>query len=184
MIKSDSGHAIAELAFFLPVLVLIAFASLEFSMMLKNYELATTLSRELANVAYRECAVSIEAMNTANTMFDPDPCLDLVIRDLQQKFTKVANVQLVVSLYHWNPGAGSSGRSVMKATNGGNYPSRYSVSRLERADVSTPTLGTSIIEEYRTVIIGEVYVPYNLMFSFMSRFASPVSGAMYAATVI
>ena len=62
---AEAGHAIVELAIVLPLLLLVSLLGLELSRSLKHAELAATLSREAASVAYRD------KLNSSKTLYLP-----------------------------------------------------------------------------------------------------------------
>ena len=58
--KSQHGSVLFELTLVLPLIVFIAIASIDIAQALRASKAAAVLSRELANIAFRECSVDVD----------------------------------------------------------------------------------------------------------------------------
>jgi hypothetical protein len=165
----------------LPLLILIASCGLEFARALKLSQIATSLSRELTGVAYRECAATHGPVVTA--MDDPEFCLETVVSDVKRRTQGlVPNAGFVVTLYNSDPLSGAvNGWSRAQGPSPGAPPgSRFSPERMSAPDSE---LGQALTA-YRIMIVGEVYLPYSPIFNTLPAFFNNASGEIYASTIM
>lgn len=99
--KAEGGAALVELALVVPFIIVIVFGSLEFTRILKVYHLASSLSREGANLGYRQCLIK----DDPNSQQSVQQCLNervptnkvISLRQFAAQLTP--NARVIVSAY-------------------------------------------------------------------------------------
>jgi len=91
--KDESGAVMLEFALVFPIMLLIVFSGIEYSRCFRNMQMAASLSREAASVAYRDCASDL-----------PGDQLDHCIRTAREDIEKLASnlnegSKIVISVY-------------------------------------------------------------------------------------
>ena len=146
--EEEQGVALLEFALLAPIFIGILAAGLEFSRALKHIQVSASLSREVASIAYRECAGD-----------EPDKvpgCLDLVRDKIQALADSVMpNSEIVVSVYQYVEATNTYSQLGLE-THGGKYTTQYS---LGGGKINGITDDQLIIEQER-IVIGEAYVPW------------------------
>ena len=150
---SDEGNLIVEFAIIVPVILLIAFGALDISRAMRVKQIAQTLSRESASLAYRDCSVQPGTTTT--------DCLDLVQQRMNTRSGMVLpGSQIVLTLYSYDPVAGNI---TQYGPSGGT--SKYSLSRLN-------TIGDNVgnmVRAQREVVIAEINAPYSSLLAPSTR---------------
>ena len=168
----NRGTAILELALVVPLLFACCFFALELSRELGEIQVATSLSRELGSLAYRECSNNGSLMNNssgANTQI----CLQQILNRFQAQFVGLApEAQYVLSIYTLDSGTLSR--------------PGFAQTHSERTGKYSPLLGfppLDALQHYEMLIISEVFLPRTLSYEIPSLF--PVRpGDTYAVTII
>ncbi len=166
--KEQRGSAITEFAIVLPLLLGFALAGLELSRSLRYTQLASTLSREIGSVAYREC--------TSMSARDTRTCLQGVYdRFITFGQSLVPGTLLAVSAYEYDKDTGEIRRvgiaPLAAATPGAtDNPSRFTVPNgVPINGVAGSLTGNAIagaitqqvLQDHRVVVIGEALVPFR-----------------------
>ena len=142
-----------EFAIVLPVLLAVAFVGLEFSRAMRVKQIAQTISRESASVAFRECSVRTGPRTT--------DCLNRIRADILNLLA-YPGATLVLSMYDFN--------GTIRAFGPAGGSTRFTMGQLN-------TLGNPVgdlIRSHRMIVVAEVEVPYatvlpNLSFSLGSN---------------
>ena len=165
---SEAGNVIVEFAIIVPVILIIAFGALDISRAMRVKQIAQTLSRESASLAYRDCSV-----DTGTTTTD---CLDLV----QQRMTNRAGAllpgsEIILSLYSYDP---VGGNITQYGPTGGT--SKYTLTRLNSAGDNVGTM----IRAQREVVIAEIHAPYTSFFAPSARMFQLGSRIFYDVSIL
>ena len=166
--ENERGSAITECAIILPLLLGFALAGLELSRSLRYSQLASTLSREIGSVAYRECG--------SMSVRDTRTCLQGVFNSFNTfGQSLVPGTMLAVSVYEYDPVTSKVRRvgiaPISAATPATpNLPSRFKVpggltvdgvagssEGLTIAGAITP----QVLIDHRVIVIGEALVPFK-----------------------
>lgn len=180
-----------EFLIVLPLLLGLVAAGLEFSRSLRYYQSATALSRELTNIAYRECA--------NRPPLDTMVCLERVRAPLQIGGSKlVQGLELVVSMYEFDEPTGTYRRLGVSPLNASTGASGVSQTKFAIAGGTTldgvagALTGTGLIgrlnqttlQRHRVVAIGEAFVPYSPVIRMVLGTFSAESGILYDAAIL
>lgn len=191
----ERGHAILELAIVLPVLFLLAMASLELAALLKYHQAGSALSREIASIAYRDCVADTTVVG--DSFFDPQLCMDkLFTGKLKTRLEKAApGAKFIVSLYNYDGTTVSrdgfkefinlKNTSSSSATPTGN--SKFSKSEFTSDLSNTKSKRkylTRSLALYGTLVVGEVYIPYTGLAAMVPIFVPFNVSSAYASTTI
>jgi Flp pilus assembly protein TadG len=179
--RDESGHAMLELAIVIPLLSMIAVCSLELSIQLGSYQIATQLSRELASLTYRRCV--IDSSGSSSAKFNPDACIDGVLAEFATDVAGVApGTQFVASLYN------SSGVNVQQSSirSFGTQASNYTLSDFSSKSSSDPLVNalSNSVSELGSVIVAEVYIPHSPLPGSIRFLNSGNSNWIYASIAI
>ncbi|HQH26339.1 MAG TPA: pilus assembly protein [Oligoflexia bacterium] len=165
--EQDSGHAIIELALVIPVLILLCFAALGASAGISDRQTATGLSKELASLAFRSCAVNREGAryDLAKRAQSAEICLQRVALDFQAEFANAIPVRsaFIVSMYTVK----KNGRPFLEGTasfqSAGMPPAgagtKFSESSFEAEGGRVSELA-SALSAMQTIVVAEVFTPY------------------------
>jgi Flp pilus assembly protein TadG len=188
------GHALVELALILPVLILIAFAGIDFARALNTYQIALSLSKEIASASYRECIVDVADYNSSQVnlsashlkgLFDPKQCLAAVRASLATTVSNVApNTEFSIVMFSYDS---ASNKAVEYVPTG--YPSlknHTTSSFVFSGTTSTDSSGTleKALQDYEVLILAEVNVPYQAIFGVLLTSLGFHPDHIYAATVL
>ncbi len=169
-LEGERGTAIVEFCLVIPLIILFAFAGLEYSRMVRETQIASSLAHVFADVAYRDCAAE---RNGAK--FDASDCLQLVHQRLRAQWQGLAGAsEVVVSMYRFD-GVVSLEAQVVA----GSQPSAYSVAKLNLPNSSVG----DITRSQEVIIIAEVFLPFSSSFSFI-RSSSPAGNFLYDVAII
>ena len=139
----------------IPLIFGLTFAGLEYSRALRTWEISTALSRELANMAFRQCSEERDTGPFAQYLSN---CLNQVIRDVQAQTGSTApGAQMILSLYTGGPGKTITEEAIVGQ---GTPPvvSKYDVLNMN----ANPASGLSqAIELNHVLVIAEVYLPHK-----------------------
>lgn len=167
--EDEKGIAMLEFVVILPLLLGLSIAALELSRSLRHAQLASTLSREVASIAYRECT----NLPPPETM----SCLEQIatpLTDFAQRL--IPNSLVIVSVYALDDSSGVEvlqrrGIFPLQASDGtvGVSQTKNSITNGVAMDgVQGSQQGTTFsgvveeewVREHRMVVIGEAYVPF------------------------
>lgn len=159
-----SGSVLVEFILIMPLAILICLAAIDLSRAMRTFKIAATMSREIANIVYRECVTSDVA--------ERNDCLDNAFQSVQDTATDIANgSQVLVTLFIEQPD-GSIG-PLTRAPGGIAVPFQFN----STADLDTTTGGglrigsgniDSSIRDRQAVVVGEAYVPFQPIVPFFS----------------
>ncbi len=177
----EEGGAFIELAIVIPILALLVFGALSLTGTLSESQVASALSRELANVAYRECLADPEAVGSIK--FDPATCLQGIVNTFS--LNGVPGGQIVISLYNWRPGAGGAAGKVeltARRSSAGTV-SKFSTSSFGGPDPAGTALAAAL-QGYQRLVIAEVYVPATMEQILPRLYRYNQQDTVYASTVM
>jgi hypothetical protein len=210
----QTGHAIIEFILVIPILLGFSFFGIELSRGLSQLEIATTLSRELASSAYRECYADANALQQAledpsiNTQVIPPPpaiptsstqsdivpnnCLtELLVRYGPSINNIATNAGYILSMYERNQTTGvvqllGRVQSPDPATAPPYLLSRFAATAAPGAvDFSDITTAAgAVLSDFQVLIIAEVYLPQPEPRLSIHPVFSFHPGAYYAVTII
>lgn len=160
------GSVLVEFILILPLVFLICLAAIDLSRAIRTFKIASTMSREVANMVFRECVTSDQA--------ERSDCLNGVHGRIQGLATVLApGSEVLVTLFISQPGRGilTETRTV------GTRPFRYA----DTAALDAPTgtngllrIGESAIDpsitERQAIVVGEAYVPFNPLVPIFYRY--------------
>ena len=177
--ENHAGHAFVELAIVLPLVLMLAFAGLEFSKVLKQWQIATTISRELASIALRDCSAESGTVSTED--LDLNYCLSESSELLKSRIKGLLPESiLIVSLYDTSgTSSRASIRQVAVVGETTTYKSRFNPEKLRKPG---STSGEAALE-LQSVVIAEVYLPYQSIVGGNYRYLSKL-GALYSASIM
>lgn len=164
---AQRGSVLLELALALPVIILLSFLSIETARSLRYVQVAATLSREVASLAYRDC------------IGDQDQKLVFCLRRVRDEVLGYANnlvddSELIVSMYTYD------GTTAERATSyEAGVSSQYNLS----GTTITGLNDVNFLTNQRIVVIGEVTVPYEPLVPRLSE-AFNLGEDLYDATVL
>lgn len=186
--SNDRGIMMIELSVLVPFVLLIVFTAIEIAHYLRVHQAVTTMSREAANMAFRECSESTdtEVQNCLNSKRDKIvsaakislPGFD--ISNLRITFIREASADPSnpsvppVSLHDpWT--------SCLNAlcSPPSNWPVRFPKSRFQQSQGDLANL----IDDVRVVVTGEVSYPYRSILPGLSKFLIPVGGIVRDASI-
>ncbi len=145
--RHEHGLAMIELALALPLLLIIALAVFDFSTLFRNYQRLSMVSRESANLAFRQCLA-----------FDSDAaiteCLEKTHDDIGLELSSVTGHELILSLYELDIASGDVARRGIFPAGGSTvsgYSTRYDAPRV-KSDV------LSLKEGNTRAVVSEVFL--------------------------
>lgn len=164
----ESGLAMLELALALPIVLIISFVSIETARSLRYVQVASTLSREVASLAYRDC------------VGDKDEKLMFCLRNVRDEVLGYANnliggSEVIVSMYTYD-GTTAKDETSYEAGESSQYT-------LAGTAISGLT-DTNFLTNQRIVVIGEVYIPYEPLVPRLSSAFNLGAKDYYDATVL
>lgn len=160
-----SGSVLVEFILIMPLAIVICLAAIDLSRAMRTFKIAATMSREIANIVYRECVTSDVA--------ERNDCLNNAHQAVQNTATAIAaGSQVLVTLFIEQPdGAiGPVTRSSDVA-----IPFKFP----DTADLDVETGGAlrigggaidHSIRERQAVVVGEAYVPFTPIVPLFSLF--------------
>lgn len=183
-LNNEQGNAFIELAFCLPIVLFVVFASLEAASALRYHEVTFTLSRELASTAFRTCAVDSAAYGSSK--FNPQTCIEQEVRPgFRRRVDKVLpNAEFIVSVYTYESSTSSiqSAQAADRAPQS-SFVSRHSAASMAGEIAKESELGKSL-KKYGTLVVAEVSLPHpGLSIPLPQRLKVQLEG-VYAATII
>lgn len=190
ILETNRGGAFLELLLVFPILCLIAFAGIEYARALDQLQIAVNASREIANVAFRDCIVdAVQARrSTQAPHFNQNECLASARSSLlsdQQIAAIFPGLEFSLSVYSFDPatnvvtrdGTANFGTQCIGASQ--DCASRYSTTVF----AERPALGDAL-REYGTVVIAEVYLPYNALLSGATPMFQFTPRVIYGTTIL
>lgn len=175
----EKGIAIVELALVAPVLFFVCLGCLELVSALRSLQVATAISRELANVVYRRCSIS--ALDFLSSQeFDLEYCLSSSTNYVQGRFANVApDAQFIVSFYRYDPAKKAVFLdSIFKTDNA------ESGSRFEPSDFNNKLYLTKAVKGVETIILAEVFLPHTVVSMPIPGWGTEGPPRMYAYTIM
>lgn len=144
--RGNEGVAFLELALLLPLLAALVFGGLEFARAIRVSKMVSTLSRQAASDAFRECSPVWE---------NAQECMDEV-QDRTRRFAGVGlgNVQVIVSLYRWDAVGGFVEEVVVSPERSLQSGPRRTQFCLGGCDLP---VDPALVEQAGMIAVGEVY---------------------------
>ena len=170
--KHIDGVALVEFILIMPLAIIICLGAIDLSRAIRTFKTASTLSREMANAAYRECVTSDRAereacllhaqnriQNFANQLVDPNPAV-------------------AVTMFIWVPNPGenplngtgsvttiavNTNGTMAQAANGAAIPDNSGVKYTapgQLPGVMGAALGQSI-QDHQAIVVGEARLAFN-----------------------
>jgi hypothetical protein len=175
-----------ELAILVPVVLMLALAGLEAASAYRYSELSVSLSREMANYSFRECAADRQSF--AVERFNPNRCLsEQVLPIFSSRLAKVLpRAEFIVQVYSYDPGSGD----LLNATASNRSQESTFFSRYERQGVSTMLANPSegelgqVLRDFGTVVIAEIHVPHAGFWALLPRWLGGRYQQLYAVTIV
>ena len=183
LLRSEKGHGFIELAMVLPIFALVAFASLEAAGGISTLQLATTLSREVALTAYRECAMTSNPVSAGVT--SANACLQDVLRRINEQYQNTPFLSnppsppstVMASIYI--SGVGGAPTLLTSRSIGPSTPSKFST-----ADFATGQPLGDALSKLDVLVVTEVTIPTNTVSSSLSFLSYIQQNTVYASTTI
>jgi len=177
------GHAMVEVIVVAPLILSIASLGLEVSRFLKLNQVASILSQEAANTAFRRCADALifdssDNFNQAATEAAIQTCLNTVVSNFANAATSLyptdtsqgnPRYRVIVSIYRLDKGAsdpligGFTSLTRVLAASDNSLTSQYSASGNAITRNGALILGTSRVEQQERIAIAEVTFEYTPM---------------------
>lgn len=166
--KGEKGTALIEMAIVAPLLLFLVLAGLQYSKVLDRAQWATQLSREVANLFYRECS--------SREKSEMGTCLDVnVLNDIRSNTGMLApGTQFVVAVFTYNETRNSAGRfvsyTVRRETILGNdsYKTRFRNEggfkvRTLRREIDRNVAGSAgmALKKNKMLVIATTYIPHQ-----------------------
>jgi hypothetical protein len=177
-IKSKScerGIALVEFAIIVPVLFAIIFGGIELARALRVQKMVSTMSREVANIAFRECTPALEPVQA---------CLENVVeRVVPLSSPGMSEVIVIVSVYRVNPVTGfveqaGTARGFADASDPEpNLQSRICLSGC------LENLNSSLVRDAGMIAVGEVYSRFTPIVGIIPNYLWFNPERLYEATV-
>ena len=186
-----------ELALVLSFLCVFGLVTFDIIRALQTYSVALSLSKSIANTAYRQCVINADEFNQStmrtqsageypttmyDEMFDPTQCLTKVSTDSFSASVPLLSpdTDYVISMYRWSSGAAVRDAMVSH----GASASRYNIASFA---ASSPTDATGkngkALQDYQVLVVAEVFIPYSPMFQTILNCLNFDQGKIYAATL-
>lgn len=189
-LRTERGGAYIELLLAFPILCTCIFAGLEYSRALNQLQVAVSSSREIANVAFRNCiADAVQARRSAQAAeFDQTTCLSAARTELvnaQQINAIFPGLEFRLAAYSYDPAAnaisadGSASYGSACVGNSADCNSRYSVA----AFTDNPLLKDAA-QQYGTLVVAEVFIPYNGLLSGATSMFHFTPKVIYGTTIL
>lgn len=189
----ERGSLIPELALVLTLFLGLAFGTVQVCRYLKVKQIATSLSRELASLVYRECVAENSAFpnpraaswpaQSNRARFDPRACIPAVIaEEFQSNAQRIApGLTFDISLYNFD------GTAVHRdyPTSSPTARSRFSVTRAQAELTASPSAQsdfTSSLVQFRHLVVAEIHIPFLSIGP--SQFQPSILNSVYAVTVL
>jgi hypothetical protein len=189
------GHAILELALVLPVLGLLALGGIELSRAMITTQIATSLSKQIATIAYRECIADKATVKSADSTnqtlyYNPTACIQAVgdsLKNTQQIHKIAPGTEYIISMYSYdgtatNPVSDDLG-GPLKWGAGASAPVSDSKFTTGNFSDASGVYGAAL-KKYETLIIAEVFVPYESVFRRVLNIFFFEPGVIYATTIL
>lgn len=182
--RNELGVSVVELAIVIPLLLGLVFASLEFARALRVSKMVSTMSREAANYAMRECSPVWDS---------PQPCLQDAVNKVQNfAAAGLGNVRVIVTLYKWNDTTSSPEEAgifptradqILQASVPGVDAKRVTRFCLFGCLPSEQAIDQTLIRDAGMVTVGEVYVDYKPIVSYVPQIFKWNVDTLYEATI-
>lgn len=167
---NEQGVAMLEVAILLPLVFLFVFGGLEYSRTLERSQWVSQLSREVANVTYRECAASTGPVLNA--------CIrtKVLIPLTSQAHTLAPGTEFVVAVFSYDENDGSvteEGIEGSQTYTGKFRDAGFTVQQLtSQAQAQTTGTPGMALRENRLIVVSTAYSP---MQTFVRRIAPGIS---------
>jgi hypothetical protein len=171
----EEGIAMIEFCLVAPVFFAIALGGLEFAMAISRYQEITSLSRELARTAHRQCLLGAKAQEGR---FDPVVCSHRVQSSFHGQLQSLVPGIRSVLTYCAISSSGGASVTCHKVP-------ISSKSRFKTEDFTKESNLKNALSYYRALIIAEIEAPSNPFFNAAggSLFGF-APGSLYATTII
>lgn len=177
---SQKGNVAVELAIIFPLLTVLVFVGFDMSWALRTTQFVTTVSREAAAYAYREC--------NGDEGTKLDGCLQRVINETMADLGNLDDsLQIIVSLYRID----ETGNGVMNSqtSDGSGELSKFSVTASPPEINGIPAGAISsapggFLVHHEVIVIGEAYVDYAPFTPGLNVFFDQTSEKFYDATIM
>lgn len=170
--NNEKGVAILEFMVIFPILLAAIFAVLTIARHLRYTQVAATLSREAAVLTYRECAT------------ERDLRLELCLNEVRDELLAISegiapNTEIIVSVFVKDPVTELITVAEKSSPVGAGQVSRYQISGESITGISDETFLNN-----RTIVIGEVYIPFLFPLLNMPGFGGFAPDFVYNQVVI
>lgn len=163
-LSGESGIALLEFAFALPIFVLLFLFSLEYVRALQSQQSMAVLTREAANGAFRDC-LELDEM---------DDCLDVVHGNLSNAIdATLPGAELIISVYTYDDKHGTV-PGVVKMN--GIRPAGGVIASGKKSKYTVDTFKTTqrgLIVLHQKIAIAEIF------YEFTPLFAQPIIGSSF-----
>ena len=165
-----------EFALTFPVILLVAFCSLEFSRWLRDLQVATAIAQEVVDVAYRDCSSEIDS--TLPPAADATDCLMIIRNRIISRWQGLApNAEIIVSQYRFDGATITLDASVTDPAY--NNLTKFSASSLTNSN----SLTGAALMAHSVIVVAEVYLPFSSPVSFLPGI-NPQGDFIYDSAII
>jgi hypothetical protein len=170
--EGQGGVAFLELALLLPLLAALVFGGLEFARAIRVSKMVSTLSRQAASDAFRECSPVWESAQE---------CMDEV-QSRTKRFAAVGlgNIQVIVSIYRWDPVGGFVEEISVSPERSLQTGPRRTQFCLAGCDMP---VDPGLVEQAGLIAIGEVYGDFTPLVVRVPRMFWFNPESLYEATI-
>ena len=167
--RDIAGNALLEFALVLPVILLLIFGGLEIAGTISGVQAANYLSREVATLAFRNCALDSTAQDSEPTSYQNGTnCLQGVVNAVLGDTTGILpGTNVALSIYNITYGGDPDGDTtlppdppVLTATFAtGGMVSKFSTGNFTSTATPLDSALKELLLAHRTVVVSEVRVP-------------------------
>lgn len=148
--RSERGQSIIELALIIPILFVFFFGLLEFTVMFVQSQRVTTLSREVANAAFRDCSSRTGAeLNSCLQGIVDQINVGANINNILPSFT--AKGRVVASVYDWDLDSNAPRLLSRRGAGSSSQSSKYDENSVDK----------TVVQNQGVIAIGEIYYNYT-----------------------
>ncbi|HQH27547.1 MAG TPA: hypothetical protein PLP17_09150 [Oligoflexia bacterium] len=162
-----------ELAIVMPLLIFLALVGYDIARALNTYQVALSLSKQIASAAYRECVVNIADFQSShaalsgklNDLFSPQECLTVVRASLNPSVVNVsAAATYSISMVTYDAGTGGASLFLPSSGNGAMLVKASDFQSGPGGLLDSSGSLAKLLHDYGILVIAEVHVPYQAFF--------------------
>jgi len=180
----EKGAVLIEFAIVWPIMFLIVFSGIEYSRSFRNMQMAASLSREAASVAYRDCASDIPGDEHLS------PCLIRVRNNIERLAENLnEGSKIVISVYGID--SGSMERLGISPSIGNGLGTDLDNLYFDYSRFSPTASGINgnidvdaNFDGHRRIVIAEAWVPFQPLLPGYASIANFLSDNFYDSTVL